>query len=48
VYQGELEWYAYQPTPADFEKLTDAVDNYLEVFREPTQAMSGSMTQTMV
>ncbi|MBS3873761.1 MAG: hypothetical protein KGZ48_09185 [Dethiobacter sp.] len=47
VYQGELEWYAYKPTPADFEKLTDAVDNYLEVFREPTQTISNSMTQTM-
>jgi len=47
VYQGKLEWYAYQPTPADFEKLTDMVDNYLEVFREPIQAVSNSMTQTM-
>ena len=47
VYQGKLEWYAYQPTPADFEKLADAVGNYLEVFQEPTQDMSNGMTQTM-
>jgi len=47
VYQGKLEWYAYQPTPADFEKLTDVVDNYLEVFREPIQAVSNNMTQIM-
>ena len=31
------EWYAYKPTPADFEKITGTVDSYLEMFQEPVQ-----------
>ena len=34
VCQGKAEWYAYQPTPADFEVLRQAADDYLDVFRE--------------
>lgn len=44
---GRLEWYVYKPTPADFEQLSEAVDSYLEMFREPTQEMSCGMTQEM-
>ena len=40
----ELVWYAYQPTPADFEKLSDRIDGYLEVFREPEQEKEWSQT----
>lgn len=32
---GKPEWYAYQPTPADMERLCQAVEQYLEPFREP-------------
>ena len=30
----DYEWYAYEPTPADYEKLSDSVDEYLEMFSE--------------
>lgn len=40
---NRLVWYVYQPTPADFEKLSDAADAYLEVFREPEQSMGQQM-----
>lgn len=33
---GKAEWYAYRPTPADFEALRQAADDYLDVFRERT------------
>ncbi len=46
-YQDELEWYVYKPTPSDFEKLANEVDNYLEVFREPVHEMSQGMTPQM-
>ncbi len=46
-YQNELEWYVYEPTPSDFNKLANAVDNYLEVFREPMHEMSQGMTSQM-
>ena len=31
---GKAEWYVYKPTPADFEALRQAADDYLVVFRE--------------
>lgn len=34
TYQGKSEWYVYEPTPADYEKLADNVDEYLEMFSE--------------
>ena len=43
----KLRWYVYQPTPADFEVLSEEVESYLEVFREPTQTMSCGMSQQM-
>ena len=42
--RNELAWYAYQPTPADFEKLSNRVDDYLEVFREPVQSQGWEQT----
>ena len=34
---GKVEWYAYRPTSEDYQKLTEAAGNYLDVFREPVQ-----------
>lgn len=34
---SDLVWYVYQPTPADFELLSERIDDYLEVFRDPEQ-----------
>lgn len=31
---GKADWYVYRPTPADFEALRQAADDYLNVFRE--------------
>ena len=31
---GKLEWYAFKPTAADYQKLRQAVGDYLEVFRD--------------
>ena len=33
TYAGKTEWYAYHPDGRDYEKLTAAVSDYLEVFR---------------
>lgn len=30
-----MEWYAYQPTPADYKIIREAVASYLDVFRQP-------------
>lgn len=32
--RGKTDWYVYRPTPADFEALRQAADDYLDVFRE--------------
>ena len=42
-YDGKYEWYSYKPTPRDFEKITDAVDIYLEMFQEPIQSQGMQM-----
>ena len=44
-YNDKCEWYAYKPTPRDFEQITDTVDSYLELFQEPVQ--SQGMSQQM-
>ena len=31
--RGKTDWYVYRPTPADFEALRQAADDYLNVFR---------------
>ena len=31
---GKLEWYAYTPTPADYETIRQAAEQYLGVFRD--------------
>ena len=40
---GETEWYAYRPTPADMERLKDEVAEYLAVFQEPVQGQGMEM-----
>ena len=40
---GKYEWYAYKPTPGDFEQITNTVDSYLEMFQEPVQSQGMQM-----
>lgn len=48
VYNGKTEWYAYKPTPADYEKLAGTLNDYLDMFRDQEQGMSqGGQTQEM-
>jgi hypothetical protein len=42
----QYEWYAYKPTPGDMDKITKAIDDYLELFCDPVQ--THGMTQQMV
>ena len=37
-HNDKYDWYAYKPTPGDFEQMSDVVDRYLEVFGEPIQS----------
>jgi hypothetical protein len=47
VWKGhkDYEWYAYQPTPRDFELIAETVDSYLEMFQAPEQ--NQGMSQQM-
>ena len=36
-YNGKVEWYAYQPTSQDYQKLSNAVNDYLDIFQEQVQ-----------
>lgn len=47
TYNGKTEWYAYHPNSQDYQKLTDAVSDYLEVFQEQTHAADQKWQQTM-
>lgn len=42
---GKLDWYVYKANPKDYESITDAVNNYLDVFREPVQEMRTGLEQ---
>jgi len=50
---GKAEWYAYQPTPRDFELLSEQIDSYAELFMErnyqqkETEDAGLSMKQSM-
>ena len=35
TYDGKTEWYAGPPTERDYRALTDAVRNYIDLFRDP-------------
>lgn len=47
TYNGKTEWYAYHPNSRDYQKLTGAVSDYLEVFQEQTQTADQQWQQTM-
>ena len=44
---GKMEWYVYHPNARDFQKLSDAVSDYLEVFQEQAQTADPQWQQTM-
>lgn len=46
--RGKADWYVYRPTPADFEALRQAADDYLNVFRErmPERAVEPPVRKT--
>ena len=43
---GKLEWYAYQPTAADYKTIQQAAEQYLGVFRERSQERTPEHTQS--
>lgn len=47
TYNGKTEWYAYHPNSRDYQKLTDAVSDYLDVFQEQSQTADQQWQQTM-
>ena len=47
TYNDKTEWYAYHPNSRDYQKLTDAVSDYLDVFQEQTQTADQQWQQTM-
>lgn len=44
---GRVSWYVYHPNIRDYQKLTDAVCDYLEVFQEQVQTADQQWQQTM-
>lgn len=44
---GKAGWYVYHPTRQDYEVLSDAVSDYLEVFRDMSQSADRAWEQTM-
>lgn len=47
TYNGKTEWYAYHPKSQDYQKLSDAVGEYLAVFQEQEQTAAQQWQQTM-
>lgn len=43
-YGEKTEWYIYTPTEADFRTIREALNNYIDVFREQTQEIESGMT----
>ena len=44
---GTVSWYVYHPTRQDYEVLSDAVSDYLEVFQDMSQPTDRAWEQTM-
>ena len=44
---GKAGWYVYHPTRQDYEVLSDAVSDYLEVFQDMSQSADRAWEQTM-
>lgn len=38
-YGDKIEWYVYKPTNADFDLISESLNNYFDVFRVPSQNM---------
>ena len=47
TYNGETEWYKYEPNSEDYRKLTEAAADYLEVFQEQDLTTNQQWQQTM-
>lgn len=45
-YRDEVEWYAYQPTPADYKIIREAAASYLDVFRQPLPEIAKPASKT--
>ena len=44
---GDVDWYVYHPTRQDYEILSDAVSEYLDVFQDMRQSSDQQWEQTM-
>ena len=44
---GKADWYVYHPNNRDYQQLTEAVSDYLEVFQEQTQTAAAQWQQSM-
>ena len=44
---GKVSWYVYHPTRQDYEVLSGAVSDYLEVFQDMSQSADRAWEQTM-
>ena len=40
TYNGKTEWYGYHPTSQDYQKLSTALNDYLDIFQEQVQTAS--------
>lgn len=43
----KVDWYVYHPTRQDYEKFSNAVSDYLEVFQDMSQSANQQWAQTM-
>ena len=44
---GKVDWYVYHPTRQDYEILSDAVSDYLDVFQDMSQSSDRQWEQTV-
>ena len=44
---GKVDWYVYNPNSRDYQKLIDAVSDYLEVFQNMSRSADRAWEQTM-
>ena len=43
IYNEKAEWYAYEPTNADYKVMAESVSDYAELFKEQTQEQTQEM-----
>lgn len=41
-YGEEIEWYVYKPNKADYDRISEAINDYLDVYHEPKLEMEQS------